>query len=849
MITQAGVQSQHDDIAEIGPFVTAALFWITGTAAGAWVGGRMYWLSAAVVLLLAALVLLRRRSPRARRVALLAAMALAGSWTIVRTDYVPDDHIAHYLSKPAQLAHVTGRIASRVNVMAPQRGAFARFSYEPPATMFSLEVDTLVIDGERVEASGMLLAKIEQADHRLREGDRVAVSGWLAPIDGPHNPGEIDFRQVMRDRGIDGRITMRVRGNCRVLDGNQSDGWFPRVRRSASDAAANSLRIGMASNESRLAFLDTILLGRWGGDMGELRDSFRDVGLAHLLSISGAHLGILLWLVWMVLRLIVPYPNRATLIVLIVLVFYLMAVPWRVPIIRAGIMAALVCTGFASGRRVRAVDMIAVAAIVVLIWRPADLFTAGFQLSFGIVAGLLLFVRPVSHWLWAEPLIIAPVDQGRMAVIRKGVDYVAVNIVAFLIALPLVAYHFQIISPLAVLLSILAFPVVTLLLGLGYLKIIVGFMLPSGGALLAGPLLWISDTMTGLVEHATTWPGATVNLNQQPSVLWTVAALAIVIALLRGAFARRRRALACAAAICLAWLIVPGLPAAQQLTQRLTNTDALHVNMFAVGDGSCFLVRVKPGELDGHTFMFDCGSQAFLDTGQRTIGPALRALGVGRLDTLFLSHADLDHFSGVIDMLDHVTVSRVLVPPQLLTEAEANPDSSVGHLVAQLRARGLFPQTVARGWSESWGDAEAKLFWPPPDYEAERANDSSLVLSVRIGDRSLLLNGDIARQATPDLLALNDDLTADITDLPHHGSFTDDSPRWLAAVKPSIVLQSSGPTRLQNDKWAATIDPQKITRLITARLGMVEIIVDRDGRITWSSFRAPKRPPATQLNP
>ena len=98
-----------------------------------------------------------------------------------------------------------------------------------------------------------------------------------------------------------------------------------------------------------------------------------------------------------------PPPPRAAVIVLVVLCLYLMAVPLRVPIVRSAIMAGLFCGAYATGRQVRPIQVLSFAAVVVLLWRPMDLFSPGFQLSFAAVAGLVLFVRPVSDWLWPRP--------------------------------------------------------------------------------------------------------------------------------------------------------------------------------------------------------------------------------------------------------------------------------------------------------------------------------------------------------------------------------------------------------------------------------------------------------------
>jgi competence protein ComEC len=259
--------------------------------------------------------------------------------------------------------------------------------------------------------------------------------------------------------------------------------------------------------------------------------------------------------------------------------------------------------------------------------------------------------------------------------------------------------------------------------------------------------------------------------------------------------------------------------------------------MFAVGDGSCFVVRCPdPRASEDYVLMFDCGSQEYLDVGQRSIGPALRSLGVHRIDTLVVSHADLDHFSGVLDVMDQVKVSRVLVPPQLVAEANAQPGQAAAALLEGVRLRGVPIVEVSRGWRERAGGAELEMLWPASDLRAKRANDTSLVLSIRAADRRVLLNGDIQDEPIRSLLSSGIDLRADVTDLPHHGSFVDSSPRWLDAVKPRVVLQSSGEARLLHDKWKGVIGGDR-QRFITRRHGMVSVEIGSDGALSWRAFR------------
>ena len=828
------------EVAWESPLVRLALAWMAGTALGWWLPILWMWWGVGLLATGASLVMaMRRRERGARCWGLVAVVGLAAGWCVSHTAYAPSDTVARFVAEESQLAQVTGRVVTEPKLTTPNKGPFGAFSYRQPGTYFELDVSSIVIGGSVEPASGVLLVKIDQADHRITKGQTIRATGWLAAIPGPMNPGEFDYAGHLKQRGVVGRLSLKVRGNWEPIAASTDDHgvWLSKLVGLRDDLRARalaSLRLGMEDHPRSLALLQTLLLGRWESVDPEMTESFRRVGLAHVLSISGAHLGILLGIVWLVARGLVPHPARVAIILLVVLAFYLLAVPARVPIVRAAIMAGALCIGFASGRRVAAIEMLGVAAIIVLFWRPVDLLTPGFQLSFTAVAALLLFVPGVSEWLWPRsPFESRLASPGRVAA-RWVVDYVAVSIVAFLAVSPLVAYHFEMISPLAVLLSVLALPVLAAVLAVGFAKILIWLALPSGSLLLAGPLAWLAEVMLTLVEHTENWPGAAILLTRPPGVAWVVAAMAVAAAWMASGFARRRKIGLATIGLVILWAAVADQP---RLTGALRggglSRPPLVINMLMVGDGSCFIIRFD----DGQTLMFDCGSQAYLDMGQRTVVPALRRLGIDRIDTLMLSHADIDHYVGTLDVVDRVAVGRVLMPPMMLTEAAEHPRGAAAFLIERLLEQGLEPRPVTMGWTDRVGHAQLELLWPPVDLVAKRANDTSLVLSIRVAGHRVLLNGDIQQQAITRLLDSPTTLDADVTDLPHHGSFVEASPAWLDAVDPAVVLQSSGPARLRNDKWADTLRGQPIDRYITAEQGMVEVRIDHDGSITVETFR------------
>lgn len=806
-----------------------ALAWMAGIVLAAQWPSRWLWFGAAGFALLIAVVLLSRSKTRYAYAAGIVAFGLVGgSWLVSQRDYVQADHLSRVIGETPALAELRGTVASLPREVRPDRGTFGAFNYQKPGTLFELAVDAVDHGEGFVPASGAVLVRIKQEEHRVTLGQRIEVIGWLSAIGPTQNPGEFDYRAYLETQGISGRISLMNRGNWRPL--SEPPRWtFTGVRRMIGDEAAASLRLGMPKDEQQHALLDALLLGRRTGELADLSESFRAVGLSHVLSISGAHLGILLVLVWALGRLMIGRPSVVTVLVLLVLGLFLLAVPWRTPILRAAIMAAVFCVGYGFGRRLTGVQVLSIAILVVLMWKPTELFSAGFQLSFGVVGAILLFAKLVSRRLLPEPEVKLVHPSAWDVCVRWLVDYLAVSVVAFAVALPVVMYHFQLISPLAVLLSILALPVLTAVLAVGYLKILVGLISPALGALLAVPMAWAGDSLSALVVQAQRWPGASIALDASPSVAWVLVCVALVVALFRGVFFRRRGLLACCVLLVIGWAWL-----GQQRSSVMAGDDrpALMLNMFAVGDGSCFLVR--SGD---ETLMFDCGSQGYWQIGERSIVPALQAMSVDRIDTLMISHADLDHFVGVIDVLDAVEVGQVLVSPDVLREAARAPDRAAGFLVEAIRERGYEPEPIEQGWSRRMGDAQLSVLWPMPGYVSDKNNDNSLVISIEAAGRRVLLNGDIQNDAIGRLLASDVSLQSDVTDLAHHGSFVDLSLAWLEAVGPEVVLQSSGPRRTDQDRWRDVLKDVGAKRYQTSERGMVELRVDHDGTMHWLTHR------------
>ena len=717
----------------------------------------------------------------------IAAAIFALGAVHVRLSYfrLPDDHIATYAGPARTLATIRGRVVSSPSVYRQE----AELDYpRQPTTRFEVAAEEIhAADGWR-SVSGLVQVAVAEEAPDVARGARVELAGLISRLKPPSNPGQRDLAADARRGGTLVECRVPVAAGVQTLQA-ASGTWARRLADRAGNEAQRHIR-GCVPGRAEL-LVEALLLGRRDPALRPLQETMVRAGIAHLLSISGMHLGMFLGFVYLLCRLVMLSPRRSALAALLCLGGYLLLAEPRSPLVRSAVMAAALCVATIVGRRHMALNALAVAAVALLIADPMDLFAAGFQLSFVIVAGLIVltpYVRDLlfGRWLRERGLIVFRGDQRvRRWLYFNAADWGmaagAMSLLAWLLAAPLAAVHFGLFSPYGAVLTLLAAPLVVATIVPGYLSLALAWAAPNLSYALGRAAGAFADMLAWLVERAESLPGLHFEL-QPVGAAWAIVAY---VAIVLGVLHRRLpwgRAWAAAAAVCLlgatVWTQLPAAPPAMA-----------ELNVLSVGAGQCAVLRTPSGS----TWLLDAGSLGRESCGEQVLVPFLRHQRWPGPTAAFVSHANADHYNALPAVLRRGWGARVYLNEHFGHDPNAVGARPTALLLGEIARRGATVIRLHAGRTIRLDDrTTVQVLWPPRGRGGLSANDTSLVLRITCDDRTVLLPGDVESAGQAAVTALGRRVGADVLLLPHHGSWQPTLPDFYQAVSPEFALVSAG---------------------------------------------------------
>lgn len=824
------------DLAARLPAVPIAVALVLGTIVG--IAALPAGLASVVVCWSAAVVLgawwwwlARQRRPAAALPVLWLLVALCGAtWGLAWHGLFSRHELAWRLDdQPAPLAIegvVTEAPRSLPGVLRdPVTGEPVR-----PVTETMVRVTSLRQGDRWVPAAGAAAVMIDGPPPGVSPGSHVRIFGRGLRPAAATNPGEVDFRAEAHARRCLSEIRCQSAACLEVVRG---PAWWhpgPPLERLRSRGSA-ILRQQMPPEMAGLA--DALLLGNREGLPREQTEPFLVTGTIHILAISGLHVGILAWALFRLFRATPLGRGAALAAVAGVAGGYMLLVHAQVPVVRATLIVWLACLAAWLGRRPVGINSLAVVAMLVVLRQPPAVFRTGTQLSFLSTAVLILLATGMARERRTPDPIARLIEQSRQpfdrrvrAVGRGVLASLLAGAVVWVVAAPLVAMRYHVVSPIALLLNPLIAPLVAAAMACGLVALVIGLVSPAVAALPAaacGAVLgWIQASATA----AANLPGAYAWVSGPP-VAWV---LGWYVAVIVSVFLARRYGLWQCWRWCLpcaGWLLVGSLvwglgsvmPAA---------AGPLEVTMASMRHGLGIVVRSPSGEV----LVYDAGRLGAPAAARRAMESVLWEAGITQIDLLVISHADADHFNAVGDLLERFRVRRVAVAPAFL--ASDSPEAAA--VVAEAKRRGVPLTVVTAGDTLPLCDtATLQVLHPLATASHDGYDDDnaeSLVMVVEAAGRRLLLTGDLDGEAVADLLARGVP-RCDVMVAPHHGSRTSLPPTLAMAVNPRVVLVSGTgdrgweEVRVAYEQTGADDLPAEVA--CTCREGAIRLRMDESG--------------------
>ena len=820
--------------------LVAAVAFVGGTLLAPELSGKAplvaLFLFALAALLGALLFASMRRSPWP------ALIALAFIFGVMRVALIGDAPMPTFASPRSQ--QVDGVVLSDVEAL----GDFARFR---------LGLERIRAGGgEWMPADGVLLvsarATSEIAQQRqapyFRYGDKLRVEGRIG------EPPELD--------GFDYAAYLARQGIVEVLDarrvtliGEGEGSAFYRTlygfrRRLAASIAA-------VVPEPQAALGQATLLGLRRNIPQDLNEAFRRTGTAHLLAISGLHVGVLLGISLAGSAALLGRKHHLHLIApLLVIWLYGLLSGMSPSATRACIMGSVYLASLAFGRQRGSLAPIGVAAALMVAVSPSIVYSISFQLSFAAIAGIAAFSDvfgdrlrpPIERLIGRRSLLRAPL---------AGItEMLGLSLAATITTVPLIAFHFERVSTLGIPASVLTLPVLPFLIVGNAGAALVGL----ASAAFAMPFGWVAwgagAYLSGAVTLLARLPGASIDIGSIAGAAvvgyYSVLLLAYGVRVMfpgavgvllrriatmygstdpqKGSILPRTESVSRSGRIAM-WLLVPAaFVASLAWSQALTNDDRLHVMFFDVGQGDAIFIET-PG---GRQVVVDGGSDPLLMT--RLLGERMR-FNDWHIDIVAATHPNSDHIGGLAQVLERFDVGAVL---ERRIEYESAAYQAWSRAVNAEMAQGARVIDASAGQVIALdADVRIEVLGPPPillgGTESD-ADNASLVLRLVYGEVSILLTGDIFSEAERGLLASGTALDSDVLKVPHHGSDSSSTRDFLSAVSPAAAVISVGEGNGYGHPHANVVERLREhvadgMLFQTAERGTVEFI--SDGETLW----------------
>jgi competence protein ComEC len=660
----------------------------------------------------------------------------------------------------------------------------------------------------------VLIPIYENKYPQLHYGDEIIVRGQLVRPKGLRNPEGFDYRSYLSGMGIHAILKVEKEQQIQTTGKKYGNLILGKIIYPARRYTIET--ICKTTTGSSRHILAALLTGEKSQISSEIRESFSNTGIIHVLAISGLHVGYVLLILKTLLGFFRFPHTTQTLLTITALIFFALLTEARPPVVRASIMAGAYLIGTVTQRHSNPFNILGTAALVILLLRPNDIFNAGFQLSFSAVISIVYFYQKLR----ALPFIIRFSRIVCKNTILKNIfNLFLVSLSAQLGILPLTAYYFNRVPLLSIVVNIFAIPLVGLIVALGFTMLFTN-MFSSWIASVYGALNQeLLSILQKIVIPIGKLPFSHIDVaTPHPVLIFTYYCILLLIFNISRPQLKK----------CFTILTLIGLNLHVWTNVLWNDSTKFTWIQFDVGQGDASLLRLPRKK----NILIDGGERnPYFDCGARILAPYLQKKGIQTLDAVIISHPHNDHIGGLITILNQFKVRKVIC-------ADTPFQSNLNHQLQEVINLKQIPVTIV-----SSGDSlnifpgiMIKILSPAPTKTttinpAHGINNRSVVLRLYFGTVRFLFMGDAETETENYILRSHHPLLSHGIKIGHHGSISSSSPHFLSNVQPKISVISVGKNNRFNHPSEIVLTRLKALKSKVYRTDhMGAIIIKSDGK-------------------
>jgi competence protein ComEC len=683
---------------------------------------------------------------------------------------------------------------------------------------YTVNCDSVYLDKKWIMARGKILLKTKKIKQKYSYGMRLRIQGPLRLPPNERNPGQFNYRQYLAQNDISRIIQISSADSIVILQMNAGS-WFQSqiilpIKRYCQGVFNAHLDF------SSVAVMNALILGEKQDIDRRTIENFQQVGVVHVLAISGLHVGYVIIFVFTFLSFLHLSQNFRTIMLAGVLLIYIILVDFKPPVMRASLMALFYLWGRLIERKISTGNLLAAAAFIILLFEPRELYNPGFQFSFAAVISIIYGYQKMNDILpgkmWFKDFKII-----------KNIVWnpLLVSLSAVIGTLPLTLFYYGTIPLIAVAANLIVIPIIGLIVFLGFFLLLLHPVSINLGDGIGMIIQLIFKMLKGMTDILSEIPFASLDL-PIPDLLLTIIISAGIGLLFFLKSDNMIRVLPVYTAVLGSYILIHSIP----------DSPAIEVTFIDVGQGDAAFIQFP----NKSTMLIDAGDATQnWDNGKATVIPYLKQQGTTKINYLVGSHPHDDHIGGFHSIIEKLSIDTVVF------SAYPYQSKNYQRFLEKCNARRIPIRIVGRG-DQLYPDSTARVYILHPDsghiaYQngsGGECNNSSLVMKIQYGQNGILFTGDLEVEAEPVLFPYKDFLECELVKIAHHGSKTSSSQSFLNFIQPLVAVIPVAAKNKFKHPSPGTVDRlrrQQIQTYFTSRDGAVvfKIGAQKIRKINW----------------